>query len=125
MVQFYDPVVICKVCGDHGHSKVSCLYTKALDTANISPEDAMFWSFVHPADRPESLRGDWSDGEEGDWSDGEEEAELPVPAQLSSDSEEPDSSGEPDPESSDPESSDSESSESSDSGEASSVGDSG
>ena len=112
MVQFYDPVVICKVCGDHGHSKVSCLYTKALDTANISPEDAMFWSFVHPADRPESLRGDWSDGEE--------EAELPVPAQLSSDSEEPDSSGEPDPESSD-----SESSESSDSGEASSVGDSG
>ena len=77
----------------------------------------MFWSFVHPADRPESLRGDWSDGEE--------EAELPVPAQLSSDSEEPESSGEPDPESSDPESSDSEPSESSDSGEASSVGDSG
>ena len=90
----------------------------------------MFWSFVHPADRPETLRGDWSDGEEGDWSDGEEEAELPVPAQLSSDSEEPESSGEPDPESSDPESSDSESPisespESSDSGEASSVGDSG
>ena len=67
MVQFYEPVVICKLCGDHGHSKISCPYNKALDQANISDEDAVFWSYVHPEDRPESLRfGDWSDNEEED-----------------------------------------------------------
>ena len=31
----------------------------------------MFWSYVHPCDRPESLRGDWIDEEE------EDTAELP------------------------------------------------
>ena len=31
----------------------------------------MFWSYVHPCDRPESLRGDWIDEEE------EDAAELP------------------------------------------------
>ena len=91
MVQFYEPVVICKLCGDHGHSKISCPYTKALDEANISEEDAVFWSYVHPEDRPESLRGgDWSDNEEEDrehHNPGVESQDLLNPEPLHSDQE--------------------------------------
>ena len=60
VVQLYEPVVICSKCGGHGHSKASCLYMKAMDTSTMSAEDVMFWTFVHPCDRPESLREDWS-----------------------------------------------------------------
>ena len=55
VVQFHEPVVVCKLCGEHGHSKLSCTYTKALDPVNMSHEDSVFWSYVHPANRPESL----------------------------------------------------------------------
>ena len=61
VVQFYDPVAECSVCGDYGHSQASCHYTKALDMSNMSHEDIVFWSYVHPLDRPQSLR------EEGDY----------------------------------------------------------
>ena len=72
-------MVVCKLCKDQGHTKISCPYTKALDEANLSQEDAAFWNFIHPADRPESLRGaDWSDDEEvmeeGDQSDTESDS---------------------------------------------------
>ena len=55
VVQSYEPVVVCKLCGDQGHSKLSCTYTKARNLANMSHEDSVFWNYVHPADRPESL----------------------------------------------------------------------
>ena len=55
VVQSHEPVVLCKLCGEHGHSKRSCTYTKAMDPANMSHEDSVFWSYVHPANRPESL----------------------------------------------------------------------
>ena len=60
VVQLNEPVIICSKCGGHGHSKASCLYTRAMDTSIMSSEDSMFWTFVHPCDRPESLVGDWS-----------------------------------------------------------------
>lgn len=56
MVQFYDPVVKCSVCGDYGHSKISCHYTRTMDLSNMSHEDVVFWSYVHPLDRPAALR---------------------------------------------------------------------
>ena len=56
--------MVCKVCGDYGHSKASCHYTKAKDLANMSHEDVVFWRYVHPLDRPDSLRQDDSLGEE-------------------------------------------------------------
>ena len=55
VVQSYEPVVVCKLCGDQGHSKLSCTYTKARNLADMSHEDSVFWNYVHPADRPESL----------------------------------------------------------------------
>ena len=93
MVQFHEPVVVCKVCGDHGHSKRSCLYTLALDTANISHEDTVFWGYVHPEDRPSSLGGDvWSDlggdgnsDEEGDSSDDEDSSDAEDSSDYDSD----------------------------------------
>ena len=57
VVQLFDPVVVCSVCGEHGHSKRSCRYSKAEDLSNMSQEDRVFWSYVHPKDRPESLGG--------------------------------------------------------------------
>ena len=57
VVQLFDPVVVCSVCGEHGHSKRSCCYSKADDLSNMSQEDRVFWSYVHPKDRPESLGG--------------------------------------------------------------------
>ena len=53
VVQSHEPVVVCKLCGDQGHSKISC--TKAKNLANMSHEDSVFWNYVHPSDRPESL----------------------------------------------------------------------
>ena len=53
VVQSHEPVVVCKLCGDQGHSKISC--TKSKNLANMSHEDSVFWNYVHPGDRPESL----------------------------------------------------------------------
>ena len=55
VVQLHDPVVVCTVCGEHGHTRRGCHYTKAEDLANMSHEDGVFWTFVHPGDRPEAL----------------------------------------------------------------------
>ena len=55
VVQFHDPSVVCSVCGEPGHTKLSCLYSRAEDLANMSHEDRVFWSYIHPSDRPEGL----------------------------------------------------------------------
>ena len=73
MVQFYDPVVKCSVCGDYGHSKTSCHYTRTMDLSNMSHEDVVFWSFVHPLDRPAALREEDSEVLEGTSDTGEVE----------------------------------------------------
>ena len=57
MVQFYNPVVICSVCREHGHSKSSCRYSRADNLVSLSQEDIAFWAFIHPRDRPECLGG--------------------------------------------------------------------
>ena len=64
VVQFYDPVVICSLCGETGHSKKSCHYSKAADRSNMSYEDVVFWSYIDPRDRPDSLREEDSDGDD-------------------------------------------------------------
>jgi hypothetical protein len=73
VVQFYDPVVKCSVCGDYGHSKTSCHYTRTMDLSNMSHEDVVFWSFVHPLDRPAALREEDSEVLEGTPDTGEVE----------------------------------------------------
>ena len=76
VVNFYDPVITCSFCSGKGHSKLSCHFAKAKTTADISYDDIMFWSYVHPDERPECLR---------EMEDEEEDSET------SSDSEEEDS----------------------------------
>ena len=55
VTQFYDPSVVCSVCGELGHTKRSCRYTRAQDLSNMSHEDRTFWTYIHPRDRPEAL----------------------------------------------------------------------
>ena len=75
--------MLCKFCGAQGHTRLSCPYTKAQDLANVSYEDRVFWSYVHPADRPESLGGDGDDVSDDDHvrgqsPGGQEQEELPA-----------------------------------------------
>ena len=60
-MQMYDPVVICVTCSETGHTTASCHYTKAEYMSDMTYEDEVFWSYVDPRDRPESLREDESD----------------------------------------------------------------
>ena len=55
-MQMYDPVVICATCGETGHTTASCHYTRAEYMSDMSYEDEVFWSYIDPRDRPESLR---------------------------------------------------------------------
>ena len=57
VVQLHNPVVICPVCGEHGHTRRSCRYSNADNLVSLSQEDIAFWEFVHPRDRPECLGG--------------------------------------------------------------------
>ena len=73
VIQFYDPPVVCSVCGEHGHSKKSCLYTRAKDLANLSYEDRVFWSYVQNSDKPEALL---EEDEQGDQVEQEQEIAM-------------------------------------------------
>ena len=75
VVQLHDPVVVCTVCGEHGHTRRGCHYTKAEDLANMSHEDSVFWTFVHPGDRPEAL-GESDEEEEVLGNSDSEESEV-------------------------------------------------
>ena len=66
VVQFYDPVAVCTVCGETGHTTASCHYSKAEDRSNMSHADMVFWSFVDARDRPDSMIEEKSDEETDD-----------------------------------------------------------
>ena len=73
VINFYDPVVSYSFCGGKGHTKVSCHYAKAKSASGMSYDDLIFWSFVHPDDRPTCVKdldfGDYSESESEDESD--------------------------------------------------------
>ena len=52
VVQYYEPKVLCKICGHEGHSQIGCEYAEGKVDDNMSLEDILFWSHVHPCDRP-------------------------------------------------------------------------
>ena len=56
VVNFFDPVITCSFCNGKGHSKLSCHYAKAKTPSDISYDDMVFWSYVHPEDRPQCLK---------------------------------------------------------------------
>ena len=85
VINFYDPVVSCTFCGGKGHSKLSCRYAKAKTTEDISYDDMIFWSYVHPEDRPECLKDVEMD--ESGLSDSESDSESESESDSESDSE--------------------------------------
>ena len=95
----YDPVVICTTCGETGHTTASCHYTKAEYKSDLSYEDEIFWSYIDPRDRPESLREEdsnevlegspsYSAAESEEYSDMEEDFEQAVGLDRLEDSDE-------------------------------------
>ena len=51
--------------------------------ANISHDDAVFWSYVHPEDRPDILRADdWGDEEEDEEEDEDGQNQVPADDQI-------------------------------------------
>ena len=55
VVQYYDPKVLCSICGDIGHSQISCVYSENRSRADMKYEDWLFWQYVDHSEQPESL----------------------------------------------------------------------
>ena len=55
VVQFYEPKIQCKLCDREGHTQVSCDLASSRVGENMSYEDAVFWHYVDPEDRPEGF----------------------------------------------------------------------
>ena len=51
-MQYFEPKMGCKLCDRVGHTQVSCDYAESKVGENMSYEDAVFWCYVHPEDRP-------------------------------------------------------------------------
>ena len=89
VVQLHNPVVICTVCKEHGHTRRSCRYNDADNLVGMDQEDIAFWSYIHPRDRPECLGGVGSEPMEEDTADisngesGEESEECDSDSEVS------------------------------------------
>ena len=79
VVNFFDPLVTCSFCSGIGHSKLSCTLAKAKTASDLSHDDLVFWSFVHPEDRPECLKEFDFDSEEENESDTDSESDEGEP----------------------------------------------
>ena len=55
VVQFYDPKVVCQICGRIGHTQISCDYSDKKSRSDMSYEDYIFWQYVDPSEQPESM----------------------------------------------------------------------
>ena len=55
VVQYFEPKILCKLCGREGHSQLSCDFSSGKLGQNMAHEDFVFWSFVDPCNCPEEL----------------------------------------------------------------------
>ena len=50
VVQYFEPEVVCKVCGARGHTQISCYYSS--NNTTMSCEDLKFWKCVNQNEQP-------------------------------------------------------------------------
>ena len=55
VVQFFEPKLVCSLCGREGHSNRSCDLSPSKVGQNMPHDDFLFWSYVDPCDRPEGF----------------------------------------------------------------------
>ena len=55
LVQYFEPQIVCKICGGSGHSQISCEYSSRRSGENMRYEDFVFWSYVDPSEQPDNF----------------------------------------------------------------------
>ena len=55
VVQYYQPVVVCRLCEGEGHTHLSCPLSANKVGADMPYEDWVFWGYVAECDRPEGF----------------------------------------------------------------------
>ena len=52
VVQYFEPLVLCKICGKQGHSQISCDYSLKRSSREMEIEELEFWKLVDESEQP-------------------------------------------------------------------------
>ena len=56
VVQYFEPRVLCQVCGEEGHSQISCAFGVSKVAENFSYGDVVFYTYIDEEWRPDCLK---------------------------------------------------------------------